>query len=99
MTGLESILIFLVVMGVISIPLAAIVTRRSSPVGQAIADRIRGRRHRHPQIQQASEAIQAPEAEDARLRLIESQQNEIADLSAKIDFLQRLVEEKQEKQD
>jgi len=41
MTGLETILAFLVVMGVISLPLTAIITRKNSPIGQALADRIR----------------------------------------------------------
>ncbi len=41
MTGCEAFLAFPVVPGVLAIPITAIVTRSKSPIGQAIADRIR----------------------------------------------------------
>lgn len=46
MAPYEALFAFLVVMGVISIPLAAIITRSRSPIGQAIAERIRRKTER-----------------------------------------------------
>ncbi len=43
MSAFEAFLAFMVVIGVISIPFAAVITRSRSPIGQAIAERIRRR--------------------------------------------------------
>ena len=104
MTGLETILAFLVVMGVIAIPFAAVITRKSSAIGQALGDRIR----RKTELREASgrlvrgqpEALAGPganarntrNAQTDQLAMLEHQQQEIKELSEKIDFIQRLIE-------
>ena len=102
MTGFESFLAFMVVMGILSIPLAAILTRRNSAIGQAWADRIRrktearlGPKRRHIAIPEARATASDPGESARQIELIEAQQQEIQDLALKIDFLQRLLEEKQ----
>ena len=111
MTGLETILAFLTVMGIISVPFAAVITRRSSPIGQALADRIR----RKTELREAAGRLVPgvpPEApagllsarsasgEPAQLAvplsMLEDQQREIQELTEKIDFLQRLIENQQD---
>ena len=104
MTGLESLLAFLVVMGVLSIPFAAVITRKNSPIGQALADRIRrktelreraGRLVEGVPVPRDQRTIQARAPEDtqaSQLAMLENQQTEIQELSEKIDFLQRLIE-------
>jgi hypothetical protein len=102
MTALEVILAFLVVMGVISIPLTAIVTRTSSPIGQAIADRIRRKTERRfgPSPGSAASALPennkpvatgAPEERDPAA-LIEQQQQNLQQMSTRLEFLERLIE-------
>ena len=104
MNPLEAILAFLTVMGIISIPLAAVITRKNSPVGQAFAHRIR----RRTDARQAKRALakgtptaptrsSIPALPDDvavdHLGILEAQQIVISELSDKIDFLQRLIED------
>jgi hypothetical protein len=57
MSALEEILAFLFVMGIVSIPIVAILTRKNSAIGQAWADRIRLRsERRHGRLLAATRA-------------------------------------------
>ena len=114
MGPLETVFAFLVVMGIISIPLAAVITRKNSAIGQACADRIRRRgelreARRSPQLVAGPAArpqsdTSAPRyhermgpdsaAQDAQQQILEAQQDEIRELQGKVDFLQRLLEER-----
>ena len=114
MTPFEAFLAFLVVMGIISIPFAAIITRSRSPIGQAIAERIRRRTQRKlgpPAASVVPPAASAPppavsvahvSATTAQLpnreepdphALIELQQAELTEMSTRLEFLERLLEE------
>jgi hypothetical protein len=129
MTILEEILAFLFVMGIVSIPIVAILTRKNSAIGQAWADRIRMRSERRfgrllasrrraseallyghndggqpgrPPDTNTSSADGSPGAGSATDRafahqqeIIDAQQVEIGELSTKIEFLQKLIEDKQ----
>lgn len=106
MSPFEAFLAFLTVAGVLSIPLAAIITRRNSPIGQALADRIRRRTELRFPASQSSGAVSQPGVDEGRLlpshavshrldlqqELIEQQQQAMDELSAKLDFVQRLLE-------
>jgi hypothetical protein len=108
METLPMILSFLFAMGIVSIPIIAIVTRKNSPIGQAMAERIRLRTLRHhtaalpPGHQPPTTAgghaapLDAAERETQRV-LIEAQDAEIRDLSEKVEFLQKLIEKEQKK--
>jgi archaellum component FlaG (FlaF/FlaG flagellin family) len=104
MSSFEEILAFLVVAGVIAISLAAIITRKNSAIGQAIADRMRRRAELRDAARSHIAAIPeprtpidhgaaGPDTKTDQLAILEAQQTEIGELSSKIDFLQRLVEE------
>ena len=99
MSPFEAFLAFMVVMGVISIPLAAVITRSRSPIGQAIAERIRRRTEARfgkpaPTVLPDSDRAVTSDVE-RRLQLIEDQQCELGEISRKIDFLERLIERSQ----
>ncbi|MCK4515326.1 MAG: hypothetical protein KAU31_08715 [Spirochaetaceae bacterium] len=104
MNLLEVVLAFLVAMGVISIPLAAIITRKSSPIGQAFAHRIRRRTDAREAKRALKQGLLAAATGNSvpansesvpadHLEILEAQQNVIGELSEKIDFLQRLIED------
>ena len=95
MSAFEAFLAFMVVMGVISIPFAAVVTRSRSPIGQAIAERIRRRteaRYGGPAPTALPDGSAGTPDIERRLQLVEDQQTELAEISRKLDFLERLVE-------
>ncbi len=96
MSAFEAFLAFMVVMGVISIPFAAVITRSRSPIGQAIAERIRRRteaKYGRPAPTALPEGSGAGTRDiEERLRLVEDQQSELCEISRKIDFLERLIE-------
>ena len=100
MSAFEAFLAFMVVMGVISIPFAAVITRSRSPIGQAIAERIRRRteaRYGGPGPTALSDGSGAGTHDiEQRLRLVEDQQSELGEISRKIDFLERLIERSQD---
>jgi hypothetical protein len=80
MTPFEAFLAFLVVAGVLAIPITAIISRNGSPIGQAIADRIRRkteRKYGRIGAEHASAAID---------------DGSIADLHARLEFVERLVD-------
>ena len=108
MTPLETILAFLTVMGVIAIPFAAVITRKSSPIGHAIAERIRRKTERKlgPPAEEpdpgrratprphAGGSIDTPDP----VALIESQQQSLHEMSNRLEFLERLLEKEQSEQ-
>jgi hypothetical protein len=107
MNPLETILAFLVVMGVIAIPLAAVITRRNSATGEALADRIRRRNRLREAAQARKPGNVAPQPaaipsentqslDPDQLAILDANQTEIRELTSKIDFLQRLVEEQKD---
>jgi hypothetical protein len=96
MSAFEAFLAFMVVMGVISIPFAAVITRSRSPVGRAIAERIRRRTEARfgtpaPTALPNGNREGSPDIE-RRLQLVEDKHHELAEISRKIDFLERLIE-------
>lgn len=90
--------------------LPAIITRRNSPIGDAIAERIRRRTERalgridfstprsaRPAATASAggEATAPPSPDDANpVARIAHQQETLSELTARLDFLERLVEEK-----
>lgn len=85
MTFFEALAAFVVVMTVLFIPISAIITRKSSIIGQAIAERIakRGRRKN----------IESESRETEQLReTIAEQAERISQLEDRVSFLDRLIE-------
>jgi hypothetical protein len=83
----EALMAFLVVMGFISIPITAIITRKNSPIGQAIAERIRNK----------TKKIENKDTEEKVRKLegtIQDQQISIESMEREIRFLSRLIEDK-----
>jgi len=113
-TPFEALLAFLVVMGAISVPLVAVINRSSSPIGRAIAERIRRRTERRygPDPTRDRHALsdagrrpyaprpglpESPDPGDARdpSALIEAQQQELREMGARLEFLERLLEDRE----
>lgn len=104
MTIFETILAFLTVAILLSIPITAIITRKSSIIGQAIADRIRNRgklRDRAAaRFLPGDSDTNPPQAGSSDLAaivarqesMIETQQEELSEIRTKLDFVQRLLE-------
>lgn len=89
MTALEALLAFFTVGLALSIPLSAIITRRGSLIGQAIAERIRSKRAGGPDgasVDQLQDRVR--ELEETTVR----QQQEIAQLEDEVSFMNRLLE-------
>ncbi|MFW5688573.1 MAG: hypothetical protein ACOC1U_03290 [Spirochaetota bacterium] len=106
MTPFEAFLAFLTVMGIIAVPLSAIITRSRSPIGQAIAERIRrkterklgpspaslGGTARSGASIPASASPGAAEAESRLLEIVERQEETLTMMSSRLEFLERLLE-------
>ena len=104
MAPYEALFAFLVVMGIISIPLAAIITRSRSPIGQAIAERIRRRTEKKlGKAGRTSEAgapgdgasREAPRGKDP-YELIARQQESLHEMSNRLEFLERLLDREEQ---
>ncbi|MFP4384267.1 MAG: hypothetical protein ACLFST_15745 [Spirochaetia bacterium] len=83
----EALMAFLVVMGFISIPITAIITRKNSPIGQAIAERIRNK----------TKTIENKDTEEKIRRLegaLQDQQMSMESMEREMRFLSKLLEDK-----
>ncbi len=80
MTPFEALLAFLVVLGVLTIPITAIITRSRSPIGQAIAERIRRKTERKYGRIDPGPGVAA--IDDGAL----------TDLNARMEFVERLID-------
>ncbi|MFW5850283.1 MAG: hypothetical protein ACOCXN_11010 [Spirochaetota bacterium] len=102
MSPFEVLAAFLVVMGVVSIPIIALINRSKSPIGQAIADRIRsktaaqyGRLPASPASTSPNPPSAAPENDADPLAVIERQQEHLREMGTRLEFLERLIEKQQ----
>lgn len=97
MTELEVILAFASVMGVLSLPLMLIVNRKGSPIGEALAERVRRKTERRYGPSTAVFPKPAPKTMALEHSADESDafaQQEVARLAERVDFLERLLEER-----
>ena len=96
MTPLETILAFVFAMGILAIPIVAIITRKGSAVGQAIGRRIAAREAIDDETVHAS-LENLRDTVVRQQKTIEDQQSELTDLREKLQFMQRLLEAPGEK--
>jgi len=96
MTPLESILAFLFAMGIVAIPIVALITRKGSAIGQAIGRRIAAREAIDGETSGMSVG-NLRESIARQQKTIEEQQTELSELRDRLQFIQRLLEAPEKK--
>ena len=101
MPPFETTLAFIMVFSLAFVlPFTAIISRKNSPIGQALADRIRRRRRlavdEVPAPKQLEHRNQLLIQLERQQELLQEQQIEIKQLQDRIDFLDRLVDRRED---